>query len=61
MPAFRARTTISTPAANPLMAAAPIHSTRYGPIWEIGSAIVTDWINAATRATTPENATGIAR
>ena len=59
--AFRARTIISSPAARPLTTAAPIQSDRYAPTCVIGSAIVAAWIRPASSATTPENATGIAR
>ena len=39
---FRARIIISSPAASALTTAAPIQSTRYGPICATGSGIVTD-------------------
>ena len=58
---LRARIIISSPAARMLTTAAPIQSTRYGPIWASGSGIVTDWMNAARTAMPPEKATGIAR
>ena len=52
---------ISAPAATALIAAATIQSERYaGHCWT-GSRIQAAWNPAVISASTPENATGIAR